>query len=95
MDRVKVTLPHKYYEILIGDGAINLTCLKDKSFETKKILVLTDENVAKLHINKMKKVIRSEHYYEYIIKSGEDQKSLINFKNTRCSHPNFVPASRI
>ena len=80
MDRVKVTLPDKDYEILIGDGAINLACLKDKPFETKKILVLTDENVAKLHINKIKKVIRSKHYYEYIIKSGEEQKSLINFE---------------
>ncbi len=79
MDRVKVTLPQKDYEILIGDGAINLTCLKNKPFETKKILVLTDENVAKLHINKVKKVIRSKHYHEYIIKSGEEQKSLSNF----------------
>ena len=47
---------------------------------TKKILVLTDENVAKLHINKIKEVIKSENYHEYIIEPGEKQKNLSNFQ---------------
>ena len=80
MDRVRVPLPDNNYEILIGDGAIYLSCLKDKPFETKKILVLTDENVAKLHINKIKEVIKSENYHEYIIEPGETQKNLSNFQ---------------
>ncbi len=79
MDRVKVTIPDKDYEIIIGDGAIYLSCLKDKPFETQKILVLTDETVAKLHLDKIKKIVKSDNYYEYIIKSGEEQKSLLNF----------------
>ena len=80
MNRVRVVLPDKHYEILIGEKAINQSCLKNKSFEASKILVLTDENVAKLHKEKIKSIIKSNSYYEYIIKFGEAQKTLLNFE---------------
>ena len=54
--------------------------MKNKSFQANKILVLTDENVAKLHKEKIKSVIKTDSYYEYIIKSGEAQKTLLNFE---------------
>ena len=82
MNRVRVVLPDKDYEILIGEKAINQSCLKNKSFEANKILVLTDENVDKLHKEKIKSVIKSNNYYEYIIKSGEAQKPYLISKKS-------------
>lgn len=80
MDKVKVFLPNNKYEIIIGDDAIKLSFFLGHPKRSRKTLVLTDRNVAKFHEDKIRSLIISESYYEYIIDSGEEHKNLLNFE---------------
>lgn len=62
------------YDIYIGHGLIKKVKDLDKNFN---YLVLTDENVEKLHLKELENFLDKNDisYKEYIVKAGEDSKS--------------------
>jgi 3-dehydroquinate synthase len=77
MKKIPVLLGEKSYDILIGKNAVeNLTgFLTQKNYS--KVFIITDENVAKLHLARLKSVLEKNKIKPEIIieKSGEKTKS--------------------
>ena len=80
MEIVKVTLSNNEYEILIGDGVIESLSSMKEIFKSKKILVLTDKNIATLYNDKIQKFINPRNHFKYVLDPGEEQKNLYNFE---------------
>ena len=67
MEIVKVTLSNNEYEILIGDGVIESLSSMKEIFKSKKILVLTDKNIATLYNDKIQKFINPRNHFKYVL----------------------------
>lgn len=77
---IKVDLDQKAYDIRIGEGEIKKLpqFLITKSYS--KIFIVTDKNVAKLHLKKLKEQISGFLIHEIIVKSGEKSKNFAVFQ---------------
>lgn len=80
MDKIRVNLNKKSYDILVGSKIINELekYLSQNSYS--KIFVITDENIAKLHNNKLTNALQNFEFSQIIVKSGENSKSFASFQ---------------
>ena len=67
------------YDILIGDNIINH--INEYIDEDTNILIISDDNVSKYHLENFKKVLNNKNIYTYVINNGEENKSIINYQN--------------
>lgn len=87
MQKIKIDLSNKSndrsYDIIIGNGI--LPNLKDElekiCTETTKIFVITDSNIANIHLAKLREYIGFDITKEIIIEAGESAKSFTNYTN--------------
>ena len=75
--RVKAS---KEYEVLTGSGLLD-TCgkvMRDVSPNSRKVLIVTETNVAKLYLGAVKASAEEEGFevYDYIFKAGEASKNI-------------------
>lgn len=80
LDKISLNLGERSYEILIGNGAI--LELPDFIAQKKysKIFIITDKNVAKLHLAKIQKILPSAE--SLILEAGEQSKSFAVLEKT-------------
>ena len=81
-NEVAVNLDEKSYQIRIGAGEISYLAqfLQEKKYS--KIFVITDENVAKLHLPRLKEVLQGFSFSVSTVKSGEQSKSFAVLEKT-------------
>ena len=79
-NKISLSLAERSYDILIDAGAIkNLSeFLESKNYS--KIFIITDRNVADLHLNALKEVVPEAK--EIILEPGEKTKSFANLEET-------------
>lgn len=77
---IKVDLLENSYDIRIGAGEVSYLTqfLSQKNYS--KIFIITDKNVAKLHLGKLKAQILHLEIHEIIVKSGEKSKNFCVFE---------------
>jgi 3-dehydroquinate synthase len=75
MEKLEVKSSTHEYKIIIGEG-IRYTLHQYLSKEYSSILIITDEMVAKLHLDAVKESLVNEKVYESIIPAGEHSKSI-------------------
>jgi 3-dehydroquinate synthase len=82
MSNIQVNLANRSYQVLIGSGKINYLpeFLSNKNYS--KIIILTDENVAKLYLNSLISIVKSTKiaFHSIISKAGEGAKSFANLE---------------
>ncbi len=78
MKIVKVDLGERSYSINIGKGSVNSLTEFLSQRKYSKIFVITDENVAKLHLKKVEKFLTNSE--SIIIKAGESSKSFASLE---------------
>lgn len=78
-NKIKVELNNNSYDILVGSGAISAL---DGFLGNKysKIFIISDEEVAKIHLATLKNELKDHITEDLIIKSGESSKSFDNFQ---------------
>ncbi|MED1864540.1 3-dehydroquinate synthase [Fictibacillus nanhaiensis] len=82
MNTIHITTPSKNYPVFIGENVINelKTVLESLNPSPKKLLIITDENVGKLYLENVQRVIGDAFTHETIqIQAGDDQKSFENY----------------
>jgi shikimate kinase/3-dehydroquinate synthase len=81
---LEVKLPDKAYQIIVREGAVSELAEFIIKKKYSKIILIIDENVAKFHLNYLKKYLQnlSISSEEIIIKSGEESKSFDIFQKT-------------
>jgi 3-dehydroquinate synthase len=83
-NKVSVSLEERSYDILIAKNAVEFLAefLAQKNYS--KICIVTDENVAKLHLSSLKKVLKKAKFTPEVvkIKSGEQAKSFKSLEKT-------------
>jgi 3-dehydroquinate synthase len=78
MHKISLNLQERSYEILIGEGAINNLSefLNKKNYS--KIIVISDKNVANLHLQKLNKIVAN--FETVIVEAGEQSKSFASLE---------------
>lgn len=81
-DKIKVELENRSYDIIVGAGAIGN--LRDFLHHRKysKIFVITDENVAKFHLETLEKNLEGRLFSVVQVASGEQSKSFAVLEKT-------------
>jgi len=75
MERLTIKSSTITYDIIIGENIrFELGTYINKKYST--ILVITDENVAKLYLDDVRKSLTGHNVFQYIIPTGEKSKSL-------------------
>ena len=77
MERLTVNLGERSYDILIGQ---NILAEVTKHLPHKKVFVVTDANVAKLHLDKLKAALNGFEVITKILPAGESTKSYENLQ---------------
>lgn len=83
-DVVRVDLGEKSYDIVIGSGVISELSSQIKKIQNyNKIIILTDQNVAKHHLENLKNSLKplSAEVDQIIVSAGEKAKSFANLEN--------------
>ena len=81
IEQIKVELKSRSYDILIGKNILQKTC--DIAKKYNKIFIITDENVAQLHLKKLIEIFTENNIKAEIIisQAGEKAKSFENLEN--------------
>ncbi|KZE66081.1 3-dehydroquinate synthase [Fictibacillus phosphorivorans] len=82
MNTIQITTPSKNYSVFIGENAILKlnSVLENLNPSPKNLLIITDENVGRLYLDKVKDIIGESFSYETIqIQAGDNQKSFENY----------------
>ncbi len=82
MHTVPVALGDRSYDILIGDGLLGtLGDLVAPVLRQKRVTIITDSNVAKLHLKAARAALEAAgiHVHEIILPAGEATKSYVQF----------------
>ena len=81
-NEIALNLAEKSYKIRIGNGEIKYLhdFLEQKNYS--KIFIITDENVAKLHLAKLENSLRGLNIATTIVASGEQSKSFAALEKT-------------
>ncbi len=80
LDKISLNLGERSYEILIGNGAIAELSAFVAEKKYSKIFIITDENVAKLHLAKIQKILPNAE--SLILEAGEQSKSFAVLEKT-------------
>lgn len=79
MQKVRVDLDYKYYNIYIDDNLFNqIPDMIRESFSYKKVLIITDDNVSTLYLNELKKNLEGNDFqcHVFVLPAGESSKSM-------------------
>lgn len=81
-NEIALNLGEKSYKIRIGSGEINYLrkFLEQKNYS--KIFIITDENVAKLHLAQLTRLLQGLNFITTIVASGEQTKSFSSLEKT-------------
>jgi 3-dehydroquinate synthase len=82
MKQINITTPSKNYPVYVGDQAITQLAkvLHSLTPSPKNVLIITDQNVGELYLNKVKAELDQVFSYEtFQIKAGDNQKSFENY----------------
>ena len=81
-NEIALNLGEKSYKIRIGAGEINYLrqFLEQKNYS--KIFIITDENVAELHLTQLINVLQGLNFTTTIVASGEQTKSFASLEKT-------------
>lgn len=80
LDKISLNLGERSYDILIGNGAIAELAGFVAEKKYSKIFIITDKNVANLHLEKIKKILPSAE--TLILEAGEQSKSFAVLEKT-------------
>ncbi|MBQ2916294.1 MAG: 3-dehydroquinate synthase [Clostridia bacterium] len=77
MRRIKVKTSREY-SVFVGSGAVeNISCELKELLKAKKIMVVSDDNVAPLHLEKLlNRLCGSFECFTHILKNGEEHKNI-------------------
>jgi len=81
MITVTVDLKERSYPILIGSGLLNQPGLLDPYLESRDVLVVTNESIAPLYLEPLKRMLGSRRSSVVILPDGEDHKNLTTLNN--------------
>ena len=79
-NKVTLDLQEKSYQIIVGSNVIEHLKAFLEINNYNKIIVISDENVVKLHGEKLKNIVQSIDFV--IVKAGENAKSFVVFEKT-------------
>ncbi|WNB93897.1 3-dehydroquinate synthase [Bacillus sp. NEB1478] len=82
MQTITITTPSKNYPVHLGENTISqlVPILKELDPSPKNILIITDENVGKLYLNDVEKLLENHYsYYSVQLKAGDGEKSFDNY----------------
>lgn len=79
--KLDIKTDSKNYEVYIEKDLLYNLSTHIKKYQKEKILIITDENVSKLYLTKVKKALEKFNIETYIIPPGEQSKSLDMAKN--------------
>ena len=80
MIKLPLKLPSHSYDILIGRNLLSESDYIRQFIGSDKVIILSNETIAPLYLNKLKESIDTEKYFEYIVSDGESEKSLKQFE---------------
>lgn len=77
MEIVQVKTKSKSYDVRIGQGILNEIppFLSNHFPQLTKLMIITDETVAALHLEELKEVLREREYFVFVAPSGEKAKT--------------------
>lgn len=79
-NKIKVNLADNSYDILIGAGEIAALAQFLAQKKYSKIFIITDENVAKLHLSRLQAQLQNFENHVFIVKAGEKSKSFASLE---------------
>ena len=79
-NKVTLDLQEKSYQIIVGSNVIEHLKAFLEINNYNKIIVISDENVVKLHGEKLKNIVQSLDFV--VVKAGENAKSFVVFEKT-------------
>ena len=84
LKNIAIDLNSNSYEIKIGDGLISNAAdhIKNVIDDKSKVFIITDENVAKIHLGGLSESLASEEFqvFEIVLPAGESTKSFDNLE---------------
>lgn len=80
LDKISLNLGERSYDILIGNGAISELSGFASQKKYSKIFIITDKNVANLHLAKIQKILPASE--TLILEAGEQTKSFASLEKT-------------
>ncbi|PID43838.1 MAG: 3-dehydroquinate synthase [Proteobacteria bacterium] len=92
MKKIEVALGERSYPVFIGSGLLAQPDLVEPYIKSKKAMIVTNETVAPLYLDKVREMLSSRDVDEVILPDGESFKNLetLNLVFTRllaCRHP--------
>ncbi len=74
--RVEVDLGERSYPIIIGPGIISTAGIYTHSIRSRQVMVVTNETVAPLYLDKVLQALRGFHVEQVVLPDGEQYKTL-------------------
>ena len=91
-NKVTLDLQEKSYQIIVGSNVIEHLKAFLEINNYNKIIVISDENVVKLHGEKLKNIVQSIDFV--IVKAGENAKSFVVFEKNKAKKQGlFIPGA--
>lgn len=79
MQTLKLSLGQRSYPIHIGSGLISASALLERSVTAEQVLIVTNETVAPLYLERLEDGLRARHTDTLVLPDGEQYKTLDTF----------------
>ncbi len=83
MKQINVKLKNNPYPIIFSNNENEFINMFNKFVPHKKVLFVSDSNVAKIYLKKLENILKKEKFlvYSYVFKAGEESKNLNTLKD--------------